>query len=351
MDNLTLTFKELKFDDAKVLSFLKDKNARHTQKPDYGIEFVRAVGRYKSKWLFKIDFASGTISCSGGPTTTFFGFNAWVSLNEPVQMKAIVGLLHKKLEAIKGVTFPKVVDPEINRVEITQLYPFRDVEEIRTATPAIYESLVVRYPGRVQISGATYEVPGTIRVGLNKSSSILRIYPESTKFLKKPSHVPQGKWTLLQDALAHCARVECIFSDSQLQKAGLGIASAWVAANVASGLAPLVDKRMKQSGLRGRVPFELQQLEDLIAGNPRKRAHELIQRWIADKTLKTNGTWTAAQKIAKQYGANLTRPLEQQVRLFHGFSEYFAHNRIVELPIQLREEKDLFDRWWESDSK
>jgi len=347
MDNLTLTFKELKFDNAKVLSFLKDKNARHTQKPDYGIEFVRTVGQYRSKWLFKIDLGSGTIRCSGGPTTTFFGFNAWVSLNEPLQMKAIVGLLHKKLAAIKGVTFPKTVDPEINRIEVTHLYPFRDIEEIRTAELAIYESLVVRYPGRVQISGATYEMPGTLRVGLTKSSSILRIYPESTKFLKKPSHVPQRKWTLLQNALEHCVRVECIFSDIQLKRAGLSLASAWVRDRVDAGLRPLVDRRMKQAGLTGGVRFELEQLKECIAALPGKKPHQLVQRWIKGETAKQNGTWSKAQEIAKPYGANLTRPLEQQVRLFHGYSEYFSRNQIVVLPVQLREDKDLFNRWWE----
>lgn len=347
MDNLTLTFKELKFDNAKVLSFLKDKNARHSQKPDYGIEFVRSVGRYRSKWLFKIDLESGTIRCSGGPTTTFFGFNAWVSLNEPVQMKAIVGLLHKKLAAIKGVTFPKTVDPEINRIEVTHLYPFRDIEEIRTAELAIYESLVVRYPGRVQISGATYEVPGTLRVGLTKSSSILRIYPESTKFLKKPSHVPQGKWTLLQNALEHCVRVECIFSDTQLKRAELSVASAWVGDRVNAALKPLVDRRMKHAGLTGGVHFELEQLKELIAVHPRKKPHQLLQRWIKGEKLETNGTWTVAQSIAKKHGATLTRPLEQQVRLFHGYTEYFARGQIVVLPVHLRDDKDLFNRWWE----
>ena len=188
MDNIILIFTDLKIEELKVRDFLKNEvKARPSFKPDT-IMFSRKVGDHESKWLFTINPKMGTIRCSGGPTTTFFGFNAWVSIKEHAQIEAIVGILLKKLTGIKGVTFPTKIDPLVYRVEITNLYPFTSLAEIGEAEIAIYHSLVARYPKRVQIAGESIEVPGTVRVGQNKSTSTLRLYPEASKFDSKPKH-------------------------------------------------------------------------------------------------------------------------------------------------------------------
>jgi len=348
MDNITLVFAGISFDPDKVHAFLRDKNARPSQKPDFGIEFVRAVGPHKSKWLFKIDMVKGTIRCSGGPTTTFFGFNAWVSLTESVQMKAIVGILHRKLSAIDGITFPTDVDPTVHRVEVTHLYPFLNLSEIRDAEIAIYQSLVIRYPGRVQIAGATFEVPGTVRVGQTKSTSVLRLYPEMTKFAKKPKGVPQRKWDALATILENFLRVETMYTASQLKKEGLHLASGWAKPATIMGL---VDNRMREAGLRGVPPQDLAKLKALVSSMPNRKPQQLIGDWMKGKPIKNNGTRSAAQKLVKKCGFDLTRPFEQQTLLEHGYADHFDADKVYQLPLKVRQDKALFNRWWESDQE
>jgi hypothetical protein len=348
MDNITMIFKDIQFDSNKVHAFLRDKNARPSQKPDFGIEFVRAVGPHKSKWLFKIDMIKGTIRCSGGPTTTFFGFNAWVSLTESVQMEAIVGILHRKLAAIDGIAFPEHVDPTVHRVEVTHLYPFHDLSEISVAEIAIYQSLVIRYPGRVQIAGATYEVPGTVRVGHSKSTSTLRLYPEATKFSRRPKHVPQAKWNVLAATLKNFMRVETMYTARQLKNDGLHLASGW---KKPATVAKLVDQRMREAGLRGVPRQDLTALKTLAASRPSRKPLQLIGNWLKDTPVVKNGTWTSAQKMVKACGFDLTRPFVQQRLLAHDFSDHFEAGNVYQLPLKLRQDKALFTRWWETDQK
>jgi hypothetical protein len=345
MDNVSLIYTDIRFNHRKVHAFLRDKEAGLSQKPDFGIEFVRAVGPHKSKWLFKIDMTKGTIKCSGGPTTTFFGFNAWVSLNESVQMKAIVGILYRKLAAIDGITFPKHVDPLVHRVEVSHLYPFADLSQISDAQNAIYQSLVIRYPGRVQIAGATFEVPGVVRVGHSKSSSLLRLYPEMTKFASKPKDVPQDKWDILAYKLESYMRSETMHTFRQLEHSGLHVASGW---NKPDAIMKLVDKRMRDAGLRGVHPQDREGLMKFLGSQPRKRPMEVIDQWLKGEHVVKNGTWTAAQKLAKKFGFDLTRPLEQQSQLSHGYSDHFEAHKVYQLPLMTRRDKELFNRWWEA---
>lgn len=346
MDNIDLIFTGIKFDTEKVYSFLRDKSARPSEKPDHSIMFVRSVGPHNSKWLFSINMHKGTIRCSGGPTTTFFGFNAWVSLNESVQMKTIVDILHRKLVVIKGITFPDHVDPTVHRVEVTHLYPFLDLSEINDAELAIYQSLVILYPKRVQIAGASFEMPGVVRVGHSKSTSTLRLYPEVTKFSKKPEHVDQAKWNTLSAELKNYMRVETMYTTAQLTKKDLHVASGWAKPAAIMGL---VDKRMRDAGLRGVPPQDLAKLKSLVTAAPTTRPHQVIDDWLKGKPLKNNGTRTSAQKIVKECGFNLTRPYKQQVLLAHGFADSFDEGKVYQLPLKLRNDKGLFDRWWESD--
>lgn len=323
-------------------------NARQSEKPDHSIIFVRPVGLHESKWLFSINMHKGTIQCSGGPTTTFFGFNAWVSLNESVQMKAIVNILHRKLAAIEGITFPKHIDPTVHRVEVTHLYPFRDLAEINDAELAIYQSLVIRYPGRVQIAGATFEMPGVVRVGHSKSTSTLRLYPEVTKFARKPKHVTQAKWNRLSAKLENYMRVETMYTTTQLSRDGLHLASGWAKPAAIMGL---VDKRMREAGLRGVPPQDLAKLKALVTSTPIRKPLQLIGDWMKGKPVKRNGTWTAAQTLTKECGFDLTRPYNQQALLAHGFVGYFDEDKIYQLPENARQDKELFNRWWEKPIK
>ena len=346
MDNITLVFTGIKFDREKVNAFLRSNNARPSQKADHSTIFVRSVGHHKSKWLYSINMHKGTIKCSGGPTSTFFGFNAWVSLIESVQMKTIVDILHGKLAEIEGITFPEHIDPTVHRIEVTHLYKFRDLAEIDKAELAIYRSLVIRYPGRVQIAGATFEMPGIVRVGHSKSTSTLRLYPEMTKFAEKPKHVDQAKWDILSAELGNFLRVETMYTTTQLSKEDLHFASGWAKPATIMGL---VDKRMREAGLRGVLPQDRVKLEALVSSTPSTKPLQLIGDWLKGKPVKKNGTWTAAQIKAKECGFDLTRPLEQQKLLAHGFMGYFDKDKVYQLPLKLRIDKGLFDHWWEKD--
>jgi hypothetical protein len=344
MDNITLIFTGIEFEPDKVFKFLRLNKVRQSLKADQTILFSRPVGKHKSGWMFSINMKKGTIKCSGGPTTTFFGFNAWVSLNESVQMKAIVDILHQKLAAIKGITFPEHIDPTVHRVEVTHLYPFRDLAEINDAELAIYQSLVIRYPGHVQIAGATFEMPGVVRVGHSKSTSTLRLYPEVTKFAKKPKHIDQGKWDAFEVTLENYMRVETMYNKDQLNKEGLDLASGWAKPATIMGL---VDKRMRDAGLRGVQPQDLDKLNGLVTPTPSTAPLRVIDNWMKGKPIKSNGTWTKAQKKAKECGFDLTRPFKQQALLAHKFGGYFDEDKVYKLPSKLRSDKGLFNRWWE----
>lgn len=344
MDNITLIFTDLKIAEQKVRDFLKnEKDARPSFKPDT-IMFSRWVGKYKSKWLFDINPKKGTIRCSGGPTTTFFGFNAWVSIKEHAQMEAIVGILLNKLRGIEGVTFPTKIDPLVYRVEITNLYPFASLAEIGEAEIAIYQSLVARYPKRVQIAGASIEVPGTVRVGQSKSTSTLRLYPEASKFDSKPEHVEQDLWNQLNSELKRYMRVESMFDSRQLKTAGLSRASAWKEADCAKAL---VDRRMTDAGLRGARPQNHAALDKELASKPHLQTKQVINNWKNGKDIPKNGTWSSAQILVKKHGFDLSKPFAHQKQLDHGFSDYFTEVKVYELAKELRLNKALFNRWWE----
>jgi hypothetical protein len=69
------------------------------------------------------------------------------------------------------------------------------------------------------------------------------------------------------------------------------------------------------------------------------------------KPIKSNGTWSAAQKLTKGCGFDLTRPYKQQALLAHGFADRFDADKVYQLPLKVRQDKDLFDRWWENDNE
>jgi hypothetical protein len=347
MDNITLRFSDVKFDFVKLSAFLKKKKARESSKPDGVILFTRKVGKHKSGWQFTLDISNKSILCSGGPTSTFFGFNAWVSLKHGIQMETIVNILRRKLEEMDGVELSDQVPPTVHRVEITNLYRFNSIEEIALAETALYSSLVVRYPGKVMVSGASMEVPGMIRVGLNKSSTTLRIYPEELKLESKPAHVGTEVWIRMCAELKNCLRVECIFNNTQLKSAGLDSTLAWNNPDQPISLEKLVEGRMSEAGLRNLNPQSLIDLESYLAKSEESKVRDVLARWKDNKSLDVNGTWSKAQKKAKAMGFDLTHPFAYQKQLAHGLYGKFDATQVVVLSIELRRNAALFEHWWE----
>jgi hypothetical protein len=344
MDNITIRFTDVSFDLDKLKLFLKTENARESFKPDGVILFARKVGKHKECWQFRLDTQNRNILCSGGPTKTFFGFNAWVSLNLPVQMKTLVGILSRKLEQIGGVKLSTKFGPAVHRVEITNLYRFKSLEEIAEAEIALYSSLVLRYPKNVMISGASMEVPGMIRVGLNKSATTLRIYPEDLKFDARPKHISHERWRALCEELKFCLRVECIFDSTQLKAGDLDLTEKW---NNLNCLKKLVEDRMSQAGLRNLQPQSYEKLDAYLAETKQTKVHAAILRWKSGAPLDVNGTWNSAQKVAKSMGFDLTKPFAHQRHLAHGYEGRFDASEIVELSEELRNDEGLSERWWE----
>ncbi len=345
MDNITIRFEDVTFNKTKLKDFLAKRNARESAKPDEVILFIRPVGKHKIKWQFRLDLANKNILCSGGPTTTFFGFNAWVSLNSSAQMKAIVQILSQKLSEMDGVTLSAKVCPTIHRVEATHLFKFDSLEQIAQAEIALYSSLVARYPGKVMLSGASIEVPGMLRVGLNKSATTLRLYPEDNKLSPRPVHVSPDKWALLCAELKTCLRVECIFDSTQLKSAKLDKANAW---NTSDCLSKLVDNRMHHAGLRGIQPQNYEGLMRRINEKKDWPASCLVERWESGEATPKNGTWSTSQALAKSMGFDLTLPFTHQKHLAHGFQDYFTQDKVLELSKELRSDPELFGRWWEA---
>ena len=343
MDNITIRFSGVTFDLNKLLVFLKKNKARESSKPDDVFLFTRKVGKHKAGWLFRLDIRNKNILCSGGPTSTFFGFNAWVSLKHSTQMATIVNILRKKLEQMDGVMLSEVVSPTVHRVEITHLYRFDSIDEIAQAEIALYSNLVVRYPKKVMMSGASMDVPGMIRVGLNKSLTTLRVYPEELKLETKPAHLYSAEWKKLREELKNCLRVECIFDSVQLKAAGLDKAEEW---GCLDNLEKLVDDRMSEAGLRNTMPQSVEKLDAYLAGPKQSKVKDFMAGWKAGKSIDVNGTWSAVQVDAKAMGFDITMPYSHQRHLAHGLHGRFDTSQVVELSETLRNDEVLFERWW-----
>lgn len=347
MDNIQLEF-TAKVDSSKVLNFLKSHQVKTTQKTqgkrtEKSILFVRDVGPHKSGWMFTIYPNSGRITCSGGPSDTFFSFNAWVSLAEHLQMSAIVSILRDKLNKVEGIDIAEDSLVTVSRVEITHLYQFASLDEIIQAEQAIYRNLVARYPGKVSLVGESLEVPGMLRVGLSKSTTLLRLYPELDKFKHLPAGVSQEKWQQLREHLQYCLRVETIMNKGDLVKAGLSDAAAW---SSRQDVLHMVNQRMTEAGLRVAVRQDAAQL-DLLLTKATNAVKQVIEAWKAGQATKGTGTWSRAQELVKTCGYDMTIPYSAHDRLEHGFLDRFSADRVYELPLELRQDPELFRRWWE----
>jgi hypothetical protein len=348
MDNIQLEF-TAKVNVEKVLDFLTSHDVKITQKTkgkrtDKNILFVRDVGPHKSGWMFTIYPNSGRITCSGGPSTTFFGFNAWVSLAESLQMKAIVSILRDKLNKVEGIDIAEDSLVTVSRVEITHLYQFASLEEIIQAEQAIYRNLVARYPGKVSLVGESLEVPGTLRVGLTKSTTLLRVYPELDKFKRLPTEVSVAKWQRLREHLQYCLRVETIMDKRDLVNSGLSDAAAW---SSRKDVLHMVNQRMAEAGLRVAVRQDSAQLDLLLAKEATNAVKQVIEAWKTGKATKGTGTWSRAQELVKSCGYDMTIPYSAHDRLEHGFLDRFSADRVYELPMELRQDPELFRHWWE----
>ena len=348
MDNLQLEFTDPNLDPNKVLSFLDGHKVKVTKKTkgkrtESNILFTRNVGHHESGWMFTVYPDSRRIVCSGGPSTTFFGFNAWVSLAEDLQMDAIVNILRDKLNQIDGVDIDANSPVKVLRVEITHLYQFGSLDEIIAVEQALYANLVARYPGKVQLVGETLEVPGTLRVGLTKSATLLRIYPELDKFKRTPKEVPLAKWQGLKEELKNCLRVETVYDKDRLSRAGLSIASSWKSRG---DVLNLVEKQMTDAGLR--VPEQQDSdMFDLKLAKAPKAVRSLIEDWKVNLTVNKTGSWSRAQELLKSCGYDLSIPYSAQSRLAHNFAKHFHADRVYELPLEMRQDTELFNRWWE----
>jgi hypothetical protein len=196
------------------------------------------------------------------------------------------------------------------------------------------------------IESEAREASVVVRVGHSKSTSTLRLYPEVTKVAKKPKDITQAKWGALSFKLGNYMRVETMYTATQLKKDGLHLASGWAKPATIMGL---VDKRMRDAGLRGVPPQDLAKLKALVTSIPGTKPLQLVGDWMKGKPVKNNGTRTTAQNLVKECGFNLTRPFEQQTLLAHGYAHHFDADKVFQLPLKVRQDKALFNRWWESD--
>lgn len=347
MDNLQLSFQS-SINETDAVAFLRRNRIKVTKrdkgKADRNFLFTRQVGLHQSKWVFTVYPDSGKIVCSGGPSSTFFGFNNWVSLAEHLQMQAIVSILRDNLNEVDGIAIKRVTPVKVLRVEITHLYPFNSLEEIIEVERALYPNLVARYEGRVQLTGEKLMVPGTLRVGLSKSATLLRIYAEAIKFKDKPNHIPTAKWDMLKERLENCVRVECIFNKVQLASKELTFASAW---KTRADVLGLVDKRMNDAGLRGVNQQDAELLEQKLA-KATEAVKTRVAQWKSGGTVDRSGTKSRAQTLLKSCGYDLTIPYFAQEHIAHRYVDAFGAKQVYELPLAMRQDPELFHQWWDN---
>jgi hypothetical protein len=187
------------------------------------------------------------------------------------------------------------------------------------------------------------EVPGMLRVGLNKSLTTLRVYPEELKLETRPTHVSHADWRRLRDELKNCLRVECIFDSTQLRSIGFDKTDNWVWLDE---LENLVTSRMSEAGLRNTLPQSIEKLDAYLVAPEESKAKDALSRWKDGKTLDVNGTWSAAQTDAKSMGFDITMPYSHQRHLAHGLHGKFDTSQVIQLSKALRNDEALFEPWW-----
>jgi hypothetical protein len=356
MDNLSFRINDVVIDvpafTASLLRLGINVTRKTIVKPNSElILFSLPVGKYKCRWLFRLNLTDKCLSCSGGVTKTFFDHNVWVFKNEAVQIAAIMGIVCDAVQQIDGIVL-KSIDPFsfwLERVELTQHFVMPDGMSLADALAKIDLLFMTLFPRRCSSpEGKNHDNPGTVRLGKTKSSRVCRAYDPVSKFESKPDHVSAESWSSLKAFCIKQLRVELMFNKRELKTTGLEKLAKWEYAETVN---KLIAKRYKELGLS--VEFKATN-EHFNPGDVRTTNPSYIdyaRHWFSAgvKGSPPNPRSGAANRFkqymaVKGYRTDVTYARHQF--LVHGLHDVLVPELCADLPMELRRDLALFGKWW-----
>jgi hypothetical protein len=355
MDNLTYRLPLISFDVPTLEACLESRGIyvtprTHPKTRHKLLLFSLKIGKHRVLRLYRINLTLGTISCSGGVTTLFFGHNVWVYKRELVQIKTLIMLEAAELGKIDGIVLP--ASPEsvatVLRVEITRHHALPADVTPFAAIDAVNLMLMAMHPNSRFRNGDSFDDPGVTGLGRNKSARRCRVYDPASKFDKKPSHISDESWHALKVACHQHLRVEIMFGYRELLAAGLSTVAAW---ENAAKLEQMMTKRYAKYGLCVRFKADKAGMSpsEVAATNP--RFVEPARHWFTAGARGTplnarSGTYGRFRNFMAAHGYRIAVPFAWHGYLRHGLHDALQSESSAELPPELRDSAELFGRWW-----
>lgn len=353
MDNLSYRIVGVQIDVSKLMANLQAMGVPVSRKTipkrkEELILFSLPIGKHSCRWMFRCSLKDCSIACSGGVTKTFFGHNVWVFTKEYQQLLAIIAIIAADLQKVGGITLPtSLTAVTIERVEVTRHHRLDGVVSKRLAIDRLAAMFMAMFPSRHFRNGATHNEPGTIGIGLNKSTRVCRIYDPIFKFKERPIHVQEDVWAALRDECEKHLRVELMFAKRELQSIGLSTVAAWEDHALVE---QLVEKRYKEYGLS--IAFSTKKLEheEVSATNP---AFVEAARFFFTESMRgalidpRNGSSNRFKQYMTAKGYHVDVPFSHHRHLAHGLSAYLQPGLAAELSDDLRTNRNLFSFWWQ----
>lgn len=356
MDNLKARINNATFHITKLRTALSKKNIKVSVRYDAqsaieDIRFSILVGKHKERWLIRIYPKTNSITFSGGVTKTFFGHNLWVFNNEYVQLVAIIGIVTDRLSELDGITLPdSVIDAAlVERVELTNHFVLPQTITQSAAIDRTDKLFMVLFPGRRDRDGDTLDKPGTTSIGKSKSTKVCRVYDPSTKFAKRPLHIPPQAWAKLTNACKDHLRIETILHKRDIEQLGLQTVAAW---EEQDKIQAYLMKKYQHYGLTIDYKTNSNKLlpDDVQTTNP--TFVEYARHWFTNgkrgtSPNKRSGAYNRFRKYMLDKGFNINVPFDRHQHLTHGLHDILKPDLRADLSINVRSNEELFSRWWE----
>jgi hypothetical protein len=359
MDNTTFRIVDTAVELSELAAALAQRKVKVTQRTDpkknsEEMLFSLPIGPYKARWLFRIDLTERSIACSGGVTKTFFGHNLHVFANEAVQLRVITQIVSNGLRGLPGLVLPDAFEPVIERAEVTRHHTLPGEIDKADAQRRLDLMQMTLLPSRYSNEGRNHDNPGTTRIGKTKSSRACRIYDPGVKFDDKlkdkgrPPHIPVESWSALCAAVERDLRVELMFNKRELEAAGLDTIAGWEDAAVVKRL---LENRYQRFGLSVNFRADQQGFTPQSVHAERPTFVKYAQHFFSKGTKGSapnprSGATPRYKKYMLEHGYNVDVPFERHEFLVHGLHEILRADRAAALPLDLRQNADLFGQWW-----
>ena len=321
------------------------------------ITFSVPVGRYRTNWFVRVCLATNSVTISGGVTKTFFGHNVWVFNNEYVQLRAILGIVVRRLARIEGLKLPATAlkgdysEVAVERVELTTHHVLPEQETQFSAINKTDMLFKVLFPKRRHRYGDTLDQPGVTSVGRTKSTKECRVYDPNEKYRLKPAHISQETWDALFANCKRELRAEMIMSDREIAQLEMAAVDAW---RDTGKILEFLEKKYRRFGLSVAHNTSIDVLlpADVLETNPTFVDYARYWFTAGERGLapnKRSGSYNRFRKYMESKGFNINVTFERHKLLAHGLHDFLRPSIRAELPASLRGNHELFCHWWKNE--